>query len=165
MNGQDRPPTRPRIRIALWGAVFVGFFGVLGVLSLADRAPDRVETGLRAGRDIGRRGERTFGFDLVDRSDIPLAWDTAGHIVLWFVAAVLATTAFGRRVPTWVIAAVLFIGSAAVEIAQGWLSFSREPSLSDLAANGAGVVAGVTIVVFASRLAHRFGRVRPSLRR
>lgn len=145
--------------------VFTGFLMALGVLSFADRAPDQARGGLRASRDIGRWGERATGIDVFDLSDIPLEWDTVGHVLMWFAAAILASAAFGRLLRHATIGFLLVSLSAGIEIGQHFLSSSRSPTLSDLIANIVGVVAGLTCVAFLPRLAHYIRDRSPSLAR
>lgn len=138
-DSQRHPAFRRRL------LVLITFLGTVGLLSLADRAPRIARHWLRRSRDLGSRVEQRLGVDWVDRSDVPLAWDAAGHVVLWAVAAVLARLAVGHRWRTRTIAAALFALSGAAELAQAVFASTRSPEWSDLAANGAGIAIGVLL--------------------
>lgn len=146
-------------------AISVAFFGSLGVLSLSDRAPGVTRFVLGIGRGIGSRVERRSGYDLFDRSDVPFAYDTIGHVVLWFGAAVLAWMLFHKRFSGLFIATALFAMSAGVEVAQGYLSSTRTPSVEDLLANGVGLIAGVMLGAAVTGIFEAFNRGVRSLAR
>ncbi len=145
--------TRPGIAFSLLIAV--------SFLSFPSSAVGRAQ---RSARRLRRRGDdlETFlGVDVVDRSDLPFAFDTIGHASLWFVVAglLLLMLATGRPrnhphlVRFW--SAVGLVGlSAGIEVAQGVFTANRNAQWSDLAANIVGismafvlvtVVAGVVI--------------------
>ncbi len=146
-------------------AISVAFFGSIGVLSLSDRAPGFTRFGLSLFRGVGRRIERRSGFDLIDRSDVPFAYDTIGHIVLWFGAALLAWLLFHKRLSALFIATALFVMSAGVEVAQGYLSSTRTPSVEDLVANGVGVMFGIMLGATITVIVEVFNRGVRSLSR
>lgn len=144
-------------------SVFFAFLAVIGVLSLADRAPNAVKAGLGVGQRAGSVAERTIGFDLLDRGDIPLAFDTAGHLVLWAVAGALASVTFGRRTSRSFIIVALITLSASVELGQGLLSATRHPEVTDLVANGIGIGIGVGAVSAAWIVTSLFGKLSRNL--
>ena len=152
----SRATRSPLLRWALFSTFLIG----VGLLSLADRAPGRVVDELRRVRAVGQRVEYRLGIDWVDRGDIPLAWDTAGHIVLWSVAAMLGFLALHGRVGVVVLALALLTLSAAVEVGQAFLSSSRSPELTDLMANGAGIALGIVMASIVERTAHHIGSRR-----
>ena len=143
--------------------LFFGFLIAIGLLSLADRAPDMVKGVWVIVRRIGSFGERLFGLDVVDRGDIPLAFDTLGHLALWSIAGMLAYAAFGRRTSRSFLIVSLITLSAGVEVGQGFLSRTRKPSISDLVANTIGVTTGVLLAAFVFWTVSLFGRKSRSL--
>jgi len=148
--------------------LFFGFLLVVGVLSLADRAPGTVKGALRSVQSIGSRVERRVGVDWLDRGDIPFAFDTIGHLILWSVAAFLAYLAFGPgtrrgRTSTSFLVVSLVTLSAGVEVGQGLLSATRHPELLDLVANTVGIGFGVAIAAFASAVIGLIGSLGRSL--
>lgn len=145
--------------------LFFGFLVAIGLLSFADRASDMVKAVWSIVQRIGSFGERLLGLDVVDRGDIPFAFDTIGHLVLWSIAGMLAFAAFGRRTSRSFLIVSLFTLSAGVEIGQRFLSSTRQPQVSDLVANGIGVTVGVTIAAFVWWMTSLFGRKTRSLTR
>ena len=75
----------------------------------------------------------------------PLAWDTIGHFAAWMIIGLLAGLLPGRALERVRTAIGLFALSAAVEVGQAHLSFSRSAEMTDLLANGAGLAVGITI--------------------
>ena len=141
---------------------------MVGVLSLADRAPRLVKATLRVGQSIGSRVEHRLGVDWLDRGDIPFAFDTIGHLVLWAIAAFLAYIAFGPgdrrgRTSTSFLVVALITLSAGVEVGQGLLSSSRHPEMLDLIANSVGVALGTLVAISVSAVIGLFGAVARSL--
>ena len=112
---------------------------------------------------VGSRIERIVGFDVVDRGDVPFAFDTIGHVALWAIAGALAYAAFGRSRPPVLIAAVLLAVSAAVEVGQGVLSSTRSPELMDVVANAVGLGIGLAAAVVTFAVIGLFGRLTRSL--
>jgi hypothetical protein len=142
---------------------FVAFLIGIGVLSLADRAPSATKAALGVGQRAGSFGERAIGLDLIDRGDVPFAFDTVGHLVLWAGAGILAYAAFGGRASASFIVISLITVSGGVELGQGWLSSTRRPELTDLIANGIGVVIGVVGASILWGGISLFGRLTRSL--
>ncbi len=155
------PPVvaRPRILACLAAAG-----AAVAALSLSDRAPSLVEHGLWTGRDLYHRLEMRTGFDLLHRSDIPLAWETAGHIVLWAVVAGLATLALGRRRSIVPIVVVAVLASIGVEVAQVMWSATREAEWGDVVANTVGATAGATGARLLDHLGTGIGRTAARVR-
>ncbi len=147
----------------LRSALFFGFLAVIGILSLADRAPGLVKGSWSVTQHVGSRLEQMLGFDVIDRGDVPFAFDTIGHLALWAIAGALAYAAFGRSRSLLLIAAVLVAISAAVEVGQGMLSSTRSPQLMDLLANTVGVGAGLAVAVSTFAVIGLFGRLTRSL--
>lgn len=139
--------------------LLAGFSVVLGILSFADRAPGTTQAALRRVQDVGRKVENRSGLDVIDRGDVPLAFDTAGHLFLWFIAGVIGWWAFSRRTSPVFLALCLFTISAGVEVGQSYLSTSRSPDLLDLVANGAGILFGVSFAVMFGGAVGAFGRL------
>lgn len=150
-------------RRSLRPLIFFGFLVAIGLLSFADRANDVVKNGWSVVQRGGSFVERLIGFDLVDRGDIPLAFDTLGHLVLWSTAGVLAYGAFGRRTTRSFLIVSLITLSAGVEIGQRFLSSTRRPEISDLLANAVGITAGVLLASFVWWLTGLFGRMTRNL--
>ena len=144
-------------------ALFFGFLVVIALLSLADRAPGLVKGAWRVTQHIGSRIERMAGFDLIDRGDVPFAFDTIGHLILWAFAGFLAYAAFGRSRSLVALAVALVTASAAVEVGQGLLTSTRRPQVTDLLANAVGVSAGLAVAVLTFALISLFGRLTRSL--
>jgi hypothetical protein len=143
--------------------LFFGFLIAIGLLSLADRAPDMVKGLWSIIQRIGSFGEQFVGLDLVDRGDIPLAFDTLGHLALWSIAGMLAYAAFGQRTSRSFLIVSLITLSAGVELGQGFLSSTRHPEIADLIANGIGVTAGVLVAATVWWLTSLIGRLGRSL--
>ncbi len=137
--------------------VFVGFLTALGLLSMADRAPGAVLGGLRWVRSRGQDIEAALGIDWIDLGDMPLAWDTAGHLVLWAGAGMLGYAAVGQRVGGARLAMALLILSGVVEVAQPLLSATRQLEVTDMVANGVGIFAGVITASLILKVAHNLG--------
>lgn len=145
--------------------LFFAFLIAIGLLSLADRAPGLVKDAWSIVRRLGSFGEGLLGVDVIDRGDIPLAFDTLGHLVLWSIAGVLAYTAFGRRTSASFLIVSLTTLSAGVEVGQGLLSSTRRPEFTDLIANGIGVTLGVLLALAVFSTIGLFGRFSSSLTR
>lgn len=139
---------------------FTGLAGAVGVLSFADRAPGTTQAILRRVRSVGQRVEQRSGYDLIDRGDVPVAFDTAGHLVLWFLAGLIGWWAFHRRTTPAFLALCLFTVSAGIEVGQSYLSTSRSPDIFDLVANGAGIALGVALAVAIGSAVGAIGRFR-----
>lgn len=143
--------------------VFFGFLCAIGLLSLADRAPDLVKSIWSVVQRVGSFGERLVGLDLVDRGDIPFAFDTLGHLALWGIAGMLGYAAFRRRTSALFLIVSLTTLSAGVEVGQGLLSATRRPEVKDLIANGIGITAGVALAASVWWLSSLLARIPRSL--
>jgi len=143
--------------------LFFGFLSAIGLLSFADRASDTVKGAWGVVQRVGSFGERLIGLDVVDRGDIPLAFDTLGHLMLWGIAGMLAYAAFGRRTSRSFLIISLITLSAGFEIGQRFLSSTRTPQLTDLAANTVGVIMGVSLAAFGFWILSLFERKSRSL--
>jgi len=143
--------------------LFFGFLIAIGLLSLADRAPDLVKGVWSVVQRVGSFGERLIGLDVVDRGDVPLAFDTLGHLALWSIAGMLAYAAFGRRTTRSFMIVSLITLSAGVELGQGYLSSTRRPEVADLLANSIGITTGVLVASFVWWLSSLFGRLGRTL--
>ncbi|MGI9603150.1 MAG: hypothetical protein ACR2QE_14785 [Acidimicrobiales bacterium] len=116
------------------------------VLSLSDRAPSvwkQVSSGLE---EVWHRVEVAFAIDL-DRQTIPWTADEIGHLVLWGGGMVLLGLALRHRYRADRIAATLFVSSLLLEVLQALVTARRSLSLLDAAANGLGIMVGLTLVV------------------
>lgn len=145
-------------------AALAVFMAAVGAVSLSDRAPSLTRALLRAGREIFHRVELRAGVDLLHRSDIPLEWDTAGHLVLWTVVGALATLAFARRRGLVLVILGLVALSAAVELAQARYSATRLAEWRDLEANAVGITVGAVVArtadVTVAAISRGVGRLR-----
>lgn len=130
--------TRPGIAFSLLLAV--------SFLSFPSSAVGRAQRGARRLRRRGDDLETFLGVDVVDRSDLPFAFDTLGHASLWFAvgSVVLLMLATGRPrthphlVRFW--SAIALVGvSAGVEVAQSVFTADRNAQWTDLAANTVGI--------------------------
>ncbi len=131
-----------------------GVFGAVAiVLSLSDRAPaflKRLRSPLSA---LWRRFEVAFGIDLdVDQSSIPWRSDEIVHLALWGGGMVLVGLALRHRRQADRIAVGLFASSVVLEVLQAFVTVTRSLSLSDAAANGLGIMLGLSVVVVADLL-------------
>ena len=123
-------------------------------LLLTDRAPVVYEQAVDRGLQVAADIRDAVGLDDQDigRQDVPVSDKTIGHTVLFASATVVAGFVFRRRFRPVVVGAAVFAVSAVYEVAQPVLSWSREQSLTDLVANGVGVVAGVVAVSLLLRI-------------
>lgn len=137
-----------------FGAV-VGFVASAVVLLWSDRAGSLPLLGGRLITTTGRRTEQALGIDWVDRSDVPVAFDQLGHMVLWFIGMIIFGWVGRHRVPLRVIA--LLVGGASVfsEAGQAWASTTRHTNTADAIANLTGVAAATVAlaIVFSVQLA------------
>ncbi len=128
---------------------------VVGVLSMADRAPDLIHGLLATTRDQAHALEIRFGTDFVDRGDLPFEWDTMSHFMSWAAAGLLGHIMVRRRFSSVLLGLGLFAMSAAIEVAQPFLSSTRSLSLTDLTANGLGIILGISMAAIVTRIAVR----------
>lgn len=84
--------------------------------------------------------------------DIPLGRDTLGHFVAWGMIGFVAAGVFRRARWRLLLLGALFALSALIEVGQQYLSWSRSAELSDLAANGFGLVAGFVAFIVIERV-------------
>jgi len=140
--------------LASLGAL-AGFAFVAVVLLWSDRAGSLVDFGVQFITRAGRRAEADLGLDLIDRSDIPLAFDQFGHLVLWFAGMLLFGWVTRRFVPLRITALLVAGASVVSEAGQGWASTTRDVDPADAVANLAGVGLGFVAltVVFSLQLA------------
>lgn len=118
---------------------------VVCVLTLSDSVMGPLRRVGRLGLRVIRRAESDSGFDLVSRPDLPVQSDTIGHFLAWAaIGLVAAGLARGARARVQLFLGLL-VFSAFLEVAQEYLSWSRTPELTDLAANGAGLIVGFAI--------------------
>ena len=117
------------------------------VLSLSDRAPRLFKQFRQLAVAAWRAGEDLFAVDLLNRSDIPWAADELGHIALWGMGMVILGLGFRRRVPADVLAAGLFIAGIGVEVLQRVATSGRKMEITDIGANGIGILLGLVVVV------------------
>lgn len=128
--------------LAALGAM-AGFVFTALVLLWSDRAGQLSSHGAWFVTRIGRRAEAIFGIDVIDRSDIPVAFDQLGHMALWFLGMVIFGWVGRRHVPLWLTATLVAGASLLSEAGQAFASTSRDTSITDAFANLAGVGLGV----------------------
>lgn len=73
--------------------------------------------------------------------------DFVVHVALWALATALVGLAMGSTWSRIVAAAGVLLYSAAVEVAQGALTYTRTPQAADMLANAVGVGAGLAVAV------------------
>ena len=133
------------VRQALLALVAAPFSLIVVVLLLADRAPGITIAWLRRGWMLGSSLQHRLGIDVVDHDDLPVSFDTAGHLTIWFVAGVLAHVLLGGSVRLRTLFLGLLVTSASFEVAQGFLTIGRKVQLSDGIANGVGALLGLLV--------------------
>ena len=114
----------------------------VAVLSLSDGILGPVRAGASSAFEVGRAVEMGTGVDLASRSSVPIDADTLGHLVLWAAVGLVAAGLATRSMARIRLAVGLFALSGLVEVGQQYLSSSRSAELTDLAANGVGLVVG-----------------------
>ncbi len=153
MSGMAPAVARPRLFACL-----VTVSTAAAALSLSDRAPSLVQGGLGSSRQFYHRVEGRAGVELLHRSDIPLAWETAGHLALWAVITALATLVVGRRRSLLAIVGAAVVVSTGVEVAQVLFSATRQAEWGDVVANAVGAMLGATAARTLDHATAGFGR-------
>ena len=128
-----------------------GTFAVVAVvLSLSDLVPVVLRGVLDAAIVLWRRFEVAFGIDLdVNQDSIPWSSDEIAHLALWGGGMILLGLVLRHRKRADRVAVGLFGASVLLEVLQAFVTASRRLSLSDAAANGLGIMLGLTVVVVA----------------
>ena len=128
-----------------------GTFAVVAVvLSLSDVVPVVLRGVLDAAIVFWRRFELAFGIDLdIDQNAIPWSSDEIAHLVLWGGGMILVGLTLRHRQRSDRVAVGLFGASVLLEVLQAFVTASRSLTLSDAAANGLGIMLGLTVVVVA----------------
>jgi len=155
----------------LGGFVLVfGFFCAAVVLLWSDRAGSMLGDVASLVVRGGRKVERSYDVDLVDRSDIPGQTDQIVHALFWGSGMMLVGWLLRRRVA--VVLTAFFVGGVSVlfEAAQPALSQTRAVEPSDALANMVGVAGGAVVIYLAivvwrlvSKNARRPGTPQPGL--
>lgn len=131
----------------LWGASFaVAFLAVAVVLLWSDRAGGLFDRALDVIIRTGRKVERDYNVDLIDRADVPGQTDQIAHALFWGSGMVLAGWLLRRRVPVALTALLVAGVSLAFEVAQPSLSQTRAVEPSDALANLVGVGIGAAVI-------------------
>ncbi|NNE72591.1 MAG: hypothetical protein HKN26_02920 [Acidimicrobiales bacterium] len=130
------------------------FFLLASVLSLSSQVGPIWKASIRQIADIGRAIESLLPFNVIDRQDIPFQPDEIGHLLLWGGGMVVLGL-LRRSVKTDVIAVGLFGASVGFEFLQATITTSRSLQITDIAANGFGIVLGLCIVVFVDAIGRR----------
>lgn len=136
-----RLPTR-----AVAVASVVCFAVVAVVLSLSERAPGLYREVRHTVMSLGGRLQTRVGVELARRDDIPISAAFFGHVVLWFVGAVVVGWATRRRVDRVVLGLVLVGAGAMLELLQALVTETRQLDVADVVANTVGVVSGLLVV-------------------
>lgn len=132
---------------------------VVAGLSLSDQAPRLVADLLMTlPRILGVRGG---GLTSAVQDQIPLGLDTIGHGAVWGVVGFMAAGTVRSARHRITLLSALFFLSALFEAGQQYLSWSRSASLSDLVANGVGLMIGMLAFAIVERA---FFAVRQPLR-
>lgn len=123
-----------------------GFFAIVlasvGFLSLSDSVGASYTKPIIAAKSIVSALVPGSGLSPVGPADLPVGTDTAGHFILWGCVGFMASTlisGLGSRVNALF---GLWALSGLIEAAQRYLSFSRSAEISDLVANGTGLLLG-----------------------
>lgn len=127
------------LRRAVATIVVLGFTAVAVVLLFSDRAPGVLNLVRDLVVGLGRRIERTWQIDLIDRADIPGTRDEIGHVILWGTGMLVIGLALRKRVPITITAILLAGVSLLSEYGQSVLSTTRTASASDAVANVIGI--------------------------
>lgn len=139
----------------------VGALTVLGValgvvavlwLSLTARGFGVVNDAADQAADVVRGVESTLDTNIIDRSDIPWAFDEVAHLVGWGTITLIAGFLLRSRRSLGDIAVGVFAASFGVEILQGVATTSRTMSAEDVSANALGVMLALMVLVAAERL-------------
>lgn len=124
----------------------MGSMAANAVILLSDRAPGLLH---RLSRRIDVEVSRAVDASglRVSRGDVPVPRsDFDVHVLLWAVAAVLVGLATWSWLSLFLANGLVFVGSVALELAQGAYSSSRTVQVSDLMGNAVGVFTGTCAV-------------------
>ncbi len=160
MKSAPHPEARPSRLQALFDRVelipswlrfgcFTTVLAVVGVLSLSDSVGASYTQPIAFAMKLVSALVPGSGLNPVGAVDLPGGIDTLGHFVVWgsvgFMASVLIPAAASRINAL----SALWALSALIEVGQKYLSHSRAAQLSDLMANGTGLVVGSVVAAVA----------------
>jgi hypothetical protein len=132
------------------GAALAGTaVAAVAALSLADRAPGRLETA----------ASRMHADGIVRDGLLGVGFDTAGHAVVWAVVTGAVLLGVGRRMGLRRTAVAVFGLSLAIEVLQATSTSSRAFQFVDLTANAVGIAAAGSLAWLVRR---RLSGPRPS---
>lgn len=142
----------------------VGFVVTAFAVSLSDRAPRAIGARDHLVISIVRRFETILDVSIIDRIPASATTDDAGHALLWCTGVVVLGLGLRRQVPPIIIAAAAMVTGAAIEVLQATSTRTRAFELTDLVANGYGIIVGTAAVVILSALldASEWFRGRPT---
>jgi len=131
----------------LWGATAALVFLALAVVLLwSDRAGAMFDSAVDIVVRTGRKVERDYDVNFVDRSDIPGETDQIGHAMLWGSGMLLTGWLLRRRVPVTLSALLIAAISLGFEFAQPLLSQTRVVEPSDVTANLVGIAIAAVVL-------------------
>ncbi len=179
MSDVDETPQQQRQageRRSRWVAVGgAAIAALVFLLTFSDRAPSYTVDNAGQVRRYGSALERITGIDLIDRADVPFEIDEIGHFVLWFMMGATIYAVFaGRRlprllgggaIPHWVLVAAVAVLAVSFEVGQAVLTFSRNLSAGDGAANLVGGLVGYVAAAFLTLSVRRIGGPGRGVRR
>ncbi len=155
MPGDRGSSARSRIR-SLAGAftVLVVAGAVIVVLwfSLTSRGFSIAGSAADQARDVVRGVESTLDTNIIDRSDIPWAFDEVAHLIGWG-SITMAAGLLLRSVRSLAdIAVGVFAASFGVEILQAVFASARQMQAEDVSANALGVMLAMMVLVALERI-------------
>lgn len=130
----------------------VAVVAVVGVFSLSDSILGPLGHAMSGAADVIRTVADTTGIALGRRADLPVATDTLGHLAAWSVVGFAAAGVMTQPLHRINVLLGLLVVSALFEVGQRHLSWSRSAELSDLVANGVGLVVGFVAFSIAEQL-------------
>jgi hypothetical protein len=125
----------------------MGFACAALILSMSDDMPKLLRAGLWRAIAIGTATEHRLSIDLFDRTDLGLAPDEFGHLILWGAGMLGIGLATRNRFQASFVAVTLFGASLSLEVGQSLLTTNRATSIGDALANATGIMAGLTALV------------------
>ncbi len=123
------------------------FAGAAFVISLSGAMPGLWRAALALAARIGTSIEYRLSIDPFDRTDLGLASDELGHLILWGFGMLSIGLITRNRFPASFVAVSLFAASLALEVGQSLLTTNRSMSLGDAHANAVGIMVGLSAVV------------------
>ena len=142
-----------RSSLLVRAGAMVGFVVTAFAVSLSDRAPRAIGGNQHLVVSLVRRFERILDVNILDRIPASATTDGAGHALLWCTGVVVLGLGLRRQVPPIVVAAVAMFTGAAIEVLQATSTSTRAFEVTDLVANGYGIIVGTAAVVIFSAMA------------